>query len=76
MDDETIMKQVYDIAYGKYTEAIRNDLDLESGFARITEYGGLIGLIKTIKHICYKFQSREYSPKAVHDVLRKFYVQA
>ena len=70
------MKQAYAIAYGKYTEAIHNNQDLESGFARITEYGGLIGLIKTIKHICYKFQSREYSPKAIHDVLRKFYVQA
>ena len=36
----------------------------------------MIGLLKIIKQICYNFHIHKYSPQAIHDALRKFYVQA
>ena len=59
MDDDSIMKQAYAIAYGQLTEAIHNELDSESGFSRIAKEGYVIGLLKMIKQICYKFQSHK-----------------
>ena len=76
MDYNAIMKQAYSISYGQCTKAIRNELDLESGFAIIAKEGDVIGLLKMIKHICYNFQGHRYSPQAIHDVVRKFYVQS
>ena len=55
MDDDAIMKQAYAISYVQCTEAIRNDLDSESGFTRISKDGDLIGLLKMIDQICYNF---------------------
>ena len=75
MYDEAIIKQAYTTAYGKCTEAIRNDLDLDTVLARITEEGDVIGLIKMNKQICYNFQSHKYSPLAIHDAVLKLYVQ-
>ena len=36
----------------------------------------MIGLLTLIKQICYNFQSHKYSPQAIHDAVRKFYLQA
>ena len=36
----------------------------------------MIGLLKIIKQIYYNFQSHKYSPQAIHDAVRNFYVQA
>ena len=51
VDDDAIMKQKYNIAYGKCDEAICNNLDSDSGFARIAEVVDVIGLLKMINQI-------------------------
>ena len=51
-------------------------MDLESGFARISEEGDVIGLLKMIKQICYNLKSQKYSPQAIHDAVCEFYVQS
>ena len=75
MDYNAIMKQAYSISYGQCTKAIRNELDLESGFAIIAKEGDVIGLLKMIRKICYNLQSYKYSPQAIRDAVCKLYVQ-
>lgn len=68
------LETAYSLIYGQCSDALRAKLESRPNHAVIEGAADSIGLLKNIQTVTFQFQSQWYSPLALHEVKRCFYL--
>jgi hypothetical protein len=69
-----INSRAYSIVWGQCSDALREKIKAHKGYKSAHENNSVVELLKVIKMEMFVFQTQKYTPQAMHEAKRRFYL--
>ncbi len=71
---EELVKTVYSLVWGQCTDIMHQKIEALDDFKTMSRDGDGMALLRAVKNVSFNFQSQKYTPQALHESKRRFYV--